>query len=58
MENHGLRTLDGLTFSHPVPDTERLQRAATLITMPLVDGHVIAKGELVGRYSQVSNPPL
>src|SRR3984957_3540934 len=31
MENHGLRTLDGLTFSHPVPDAERLQQAATLI---------------------------
>ena len=24
MENHGLRTLDGLAFSHPVPDPERL----------------------------------
>ena len=31
MENHGLRTLDGLTFSHPVPDAERLQQAAALI---------------------------
>jgi pyruvate dehydrogenase (quinone)/pyruvate decarboxylase len=31
MENHGLRTLHGLTFSHPVPDSERLQQAATLI---------------------------
>jgi pyruvate dehydrogenase (quinone) len=31
IENHGLRTLDGLPFSHPVPEAERLEQAATLI---------------------------
>src|ERR1700735_3103789 len=31
MENHGLRTLDGLAFSHPLPDPERLRQAAALI---------------------------
>jgi pyruvate dehydrogenase (quinone) len=30
-ENHGLRTLDGLKFSHPVPDATRLRQAADLI---------------------------
>ena len=31
MENHGLRTLESLKFSHPVPDLARLQQAAALI---------------------------
>ena len=31
LENHGLRTLAALEFSHPVPDRSRLQQAAALI---------------------------
>jgi pyruvate dehydrogenase (quinone) len=38
MENHGLQTLESLTFSHPVPDTERLRLAAALIN----DGKKVA----------------
>jgi pyruvate dehydrogenase (quinone) len=38
MENHGLRTLEGLTFSHPVPDADRLKQAAALIN----DGRKVA----------------
>jgi pyruvate dehydrogenase (quinone) len=38
MENHGLRTLGSLDFSHPVPDLARLQQAAALIN----DGSKVA----------------
>lgn len=31
MENHGLRTLEALEFTHPVPEVSRLRQAATLI---------------------------
>jgi pyruvate dehydrogenase (quinone)/pyruvate decarboxylase len=49
MENHGLRTLEGLTFSHPVPDTERLQQAATLINEGQKVSILVGQGALGAR---------
>jgi pyruvate dehydrogenase (quinone) len=49
MENHGLRTLDGLTFSHPVPDAKRLQQAATLINEGRKVAILVGQGALGAR---------
>jgi pyruvate dehydrogenase (quinone) len=49
MENHGLRTLDGLAFSHPVPDPERLQQAAKLINEGTKVAILVGQGALDAR---------
>jgi len=49
MENHHLRTLGGLTFSHPVPDAERLQQAATLINEGEKVAILVGQGALGAR---------
>jgi pyruvate dehydrogenase (quinone) len=49
MENHGLRTLEGLAFSHPVPDTERLQQAAKLINEGTKVAILVGQGALDAR---------
>jgi pyruvate dehydrogenase (quinone) len=49
MENHGLRTLDRLAFSHPVPDAERLQQAAKLINEGTKVAILVGQGALDAR---------
>jgi pyruvate dehydrogenase (quinone) len=49
MENHGLRTLEGLVFSHPVPDTERLREAAQLINEGRKVAILVGQGALDAR---------
>jgi pyruvate dehydrogenase (quinone)/pyruvate decarboxylase len=49
MENHGLRTLDGLRFSHPVPDAERLKQAAALINEGKKVAILVGRGALGAR---------
>jgi pyruvate dehydrogenase (quinone) len=49
MENHGLRTLEGLTFSHPVPDAERLKQAAALINEGRKVAILVGQGALGAR---------
>jgi pyruvate dehydrogenase (quinone) len=49
MENHGLRTLDGLTLSHPVPDMERLKQAAALINEGRKIAILVGQGALGAR---------
>jgi pyruvate dehydrogenase (quinone) len=49
MENHGLRTLEGLSFSHPVPDLARLQQAAALINEGTKVAILVGQGALGAR---------
>src|ERR1700722_10816779 len=49
MENHGLRTLDSLTFTHPVPDPDRLQQAAALINAGNKVAILVGQGALSAR---------
>jgi hypothetical protein len=56
MENHGLRTLDGLAFSHPVPDTERLQQAANLINEGTKVAILVGQGALDAREEVTQRP--
>jgi len=49
MENHGLRTLDSLAFSHPVPDAACLQRAAALINAGQRVAILVGQGALGAR---------
>jgi pyruvate dehydrogenase (quinone) len=49
MENHGLRTLESLQFSHPVPDLERLQRAAALVNEGTKVAILVGQGALGAR---------
>jgi pyruvate dehydrogenase (quinone) len=49
MENHGLRTLDNLTFSHPTPDPERLRQAAALINAGKRVAILVGQGALGAR---------
>jgi pyruvate dehydrogenase (quinone) len=49
MENHGLRTLDSLQFSHPLPDLERLQQAAALINQGTKVAILVGQGALGAR---------
>jgi pyruvate dehydrogenase (quinone)/pyruvate decarboxylase len=48
-ENHGLRTLDGLKFAHPVPDAARLQQAAALINDGTKVAILVGQGGLAAR---------
>jgi pyruvate dehydrogenase (quinone) len=49
MENHGLQTLKGLAFSHPVPDAARLQQAAALINEGTKVAILVGQGALGAR---------
>jgi pyruvate dehydrogenase (quinone) len=49
MENHGLRTLKGLPFSHPVPDLAHLQQAAALINEGTKVAILVGQGALGAR---------
>jgi pyruvate dehydrogenase (quinone) len=49
MENHGLRTLESLKFSHPVPDLARLQQAAALINEGSRVAILVGQGALGAR---------
>jgi pyruvate dehydrogenase (quinone) len=49
MENHGLRTLKSLEFSHPLPDLARLQQAATLINEGSKVAILVGQGALGAR---------
>ncbi len=49
MENHGLRTLEGLHFSHPVPDAARLREAAALINDGTKVAILVGQGALGAR---------
>jgi pyruvate dehydrogenase (quinone)/pyruvate decarboxylase len=49
MENHGLQTLNGLAFSHPVPDAERLKQAAALINEGQKVAILVGQGALGAR---------
>ena len=49
MENHGLRTLKSLEFSHPVPDPARLQQAAALINAGSKVAILVGQGALGAR---------
>jgi pyruvate dehydrogenase (quinone) len=49
MENHGLRTLEGLSFSHPAPDPERLRQAAALINAGKKVAILVGQGALGAR---------
>jgi pyruvate dehydrogenase (quinone)/pyruvate decarboxylase len=49
MENHGLRTLDNLRFSHPTPDPERLRQAAALINAGKRVAILVGQGALGAR---------
>jgi pyruvate dehydrogenase (quinone) len=48
-ENHGLRTLESLKFSHPAPDRERLQQAAALINEGTKVAILVGQGALGAR---------
>jgi pyruvate dehydrogenase (quinone) len=48
-ENHGLRTLESLEFSHPVPDLERLKQAAALINAGTKVAILVGQGALGAR---------
>jgi pyruvate dehydrogenase (quinone) len=49
MENHGLRTLKSLEFSHPVPDPARLQQAAAVINSGSKVAILVGQGALGAR---------
>jgi pyruvate dehydrogenase (quinone)/pyruvate decarboxylase len=49
MENHGLHTLQSLTFSHPAPDTGRLKQAAALINEGRKVAILVGQGALGAR---------
>jgi pyruvate dehydrogenase (quinone) len=49
LENHGLRTLPALQFSHPVPDPVRLQEAAALINAGTKVAILVGQGALGAR---------
>lgn len=49
MENHGLRTLESLKFTHPVPDPERLAQAAALINEGTKVAILVGQGALGAR---------
>jgi len=49
MENHGLRTLQGFEFSHPMPDVSRLQQAAALINEGTKVAILVGQGALGAR---------
>ena len=49
MENHGLRTLEALEFSHPIPDPTRLQQAASLINAGSKVAILVGQGALGAR---------
>jgi pyruvate dehydrogenase (quinone) len=62
-ENHGLQTLDGLTFSHPVPDAEQLKQAAALINEGKKVAILVGQGALgardeVTRLATILNAPV
>jgi pyruvate dehydrogenase (quinone) len=48
-ENHGLRTLESLKFSHPTPDRERLRQAAALINDGTKVAILVGQGALGAR---------
>jgi pyruvate dehydrogenase (quinone) len=48
-ENHGLRTIKSLEFSHPVPDAERLQQAAAVINKGSKVAILVGQGALGAR---------
>jgi pyruvate dehydrogenase (quinone) len=49
IENHGLRTLKALAFSHPVPDHARLRQAAALINEGTKVAILVGQGALGAR---------
>jgi pyruvate dehydrogenase (quinone) len=49
IENHGLRTLESLEFSHPMPDFERLKQAAALINAGTKVAILVGQGALGAR---------
>jgi pyruvate dehydrogenase (quinone) len=49
LENHGLRTLKALAFSHPVPDLARLRQAAALINEGTKVAILVGQGALGAR---------
>jgi pyruvate dehydrogenase (quinone)/pyruvate decarboxylase len=49
MENHGLRTLTALQFSHPAPDPARLQQAAQVINAGKRVAILVGQGALGAR---------
>jgi pyruvate dehydrogenase (quinone) len=49
IENHGLRTLESLQFSHPVPDGARLEQAAAVINAGKKVAILVGQGALGAR---------
>jgi pyruvate dehydrogenase (quinone) len=49
MENHGLRTLGGLQFSHPLPDEARLREAAAILNRGTKIAILVGQGALGAR---------